>query len=196
MPVIEFFGSVVMVALLVALLLIVGAFFAAAGTGIVLFCLCTGWLPILMCATDPHMNIGDGFVGTWALLSLVIYTIASFAVLTVMFVKPDPDGLPPAWKFLAMFYRYETVQTVRSASETVTASFDGKRFAEAVKDAPTSVYRSMIETRAIRKETERTNANADRLRASVELSEAALEMERLKARQQELQEIINRKKRT
>lgn len=177
-----------------AIVVAVCAAYVAAGAAIVGGCLATGWLPILVCATDVNYSIGSGFFGTWALWSLYIYTAATLGLVGLLFIKPDPDGLPAGWKFLGMFYNYETVTTVSSARKDTDVSFDGNRFAKAVGKAPSSLYSAMLETRAIRKETEKTNAEAERLHASVELSEAAIELEQLKARQKELQNIIDRNK--
>lgn len=179
-----------MLALLVGFLVFwASAFFIIMGTSLLL-----GWIPIFMCATDIYMNVGEGFFGKWALLSIWIYSACSAGVVALMFLKPDPDGLPPGWKFLTMFYTYETVEAATASLGDDTSGFDGNKYVEAVKKAPSSVYHSINETRQMEKATERLNREAERVHSASKLAEASIELEQIKARQKALEEYLKGKK--
>ncbi|MEQ8311057.1 MAG: hypothetical protein RIE24_05375 [Silicimonas sp.] len=177
MPLLEFVGGIIVLG--IALVIIVGGA-AVYGGALVIFgaiLLSTGWIPILMCATDVHMSIGEGFVGTWALWSWWLYLAATIGVIVVMIVRPDPDGLPPALKFVAMFYTYDTVRAVKGVS------VDAAGFVRAAKQRASSVYDARLEERAMRQEEVRIRAEAKRTKAAAVLAEAAIEREEQRARQ-------------
>lgn len=186
MPFIEIVFQIVL--LVVALAFIAGAYFVGGIVilGIGALILATGWIPILMCASDINMNMGEGVFGTWALWSWFLYLAATGVVLTVMTVKPDPDGLPPTFKFLALFYRYPTVEAVRGATVDAAEFVRG-----AAKDAG-SVYGARMEERAMRREAERVNAEAARAQAAADLAEAAVKREQERARRDTYQEAQKR----
>lgn len=184
MAFLEFIGTIIAVILVIVLCLgalgvYVGFAIAAAS-----FLLATGWIPIFMCATDYHMNIGTGFVGTWAMYSIFVYSATSALFLAVMVIRPDPDGLPPAWKFLALLYKYETVEI---ANATASGSeFDAKKFSTAANKPAQSTYQSIDEARKLEAANKKLQAEVNRKEESRKAAEVAMKIEILKAEEAEL----------
>jgi hypothetical protein len=135
MPFIEFIFSIIA---LVVGIVILGMGIAA--IGIILFYIMlaivlTGWIPILMAASDPEFTIGfeNGFVGKWAAIATIAYILGSLGIIALWFVKPDPDGLPPGWKFMSNFYTYTPAATAKSSIHAQDRSWDTKGFFDGVK---------------------------------------------------------------
>ncbi|WP_136660966.1 hypothetical protein [Nitratireductor sp. XY-223] len=190
MPFLEFLFGLITLAIALAFIGFCLAFYGLLFVGIFTACLFLGWIPILACLSDPDMTIGVGFMGTWALWSLYLYgTIAALAIGLRIF-WPDPDGLPPALKFLSLFYRLETVMVARTARTQTNTTFDGRRFRKAVNQAPSSVFETEIETRQLEQVTRKLKAERSRLCGAVAASEAAIELEMLKARQATLESFL------
>ena len=104
MPFLEFILALIGLALLLAVT--VGALIVFGGVAciIAIICFFTGWLPIMMCITDPNFTVGVGFIGIWALASLCVYGAIVVGVIIVSFLPLDPTDLPPGLKVLAMIY--------------------------------------------------------------------------------------------
>ena len=189
-----FLEAIFTLILAIIALAIIGAFYGGLFIFILLACLLLGWIPIFMCASDMFMNFGEGFFGTWALWSTYLYTACSLGIIGFMILRPDPDGLPPVLKFAAMFYVHEPVRAARSATSGGESISDWKRFTEAVRDAPSSIFASRMEARAMRKESERMKAQSERMKAAADMAEEAVNMERHKARQQAFEEELKGKR--
>ena len=193
MPFIELVFQLVILAIALAIafygaMLSAGAFLFALGAALLL-----GWIPILMCATDIYMNIGDGIIGTAALISVWVYSLCSIGIIALMWLKPDPDGLPPAFKFVSIFYKFDTVDIAHAAMGKNSATFDGLGFIEAIKNKPTSIYKSLMEERQMKRAAEKMRSEAGRMREATELSKAAVELEQIKAREKVLKKYLKDK---
>ena len=187
-----------LLSLILIILIIVAVIAGVLVGGYVLICVSilgfiTGWLPILMCISDANMNIGEGFIGTWALWSIYLYSTILVGFLGFVLLRPDPDKLPPILKFMSMFYVPETTKAARSAGENANSNFDWRRFAETMRDTPSSIYTSYMQARAMRRESEKMKAESERMKAAADLAEEAVNMERHKARQQAFEEELKGK---
>ena len=119
----------------IAVFIAIIVFGSVAFIGAVLASVAIGWIPILMCAnSDDYFMLGEGFFGSWALYSLWGYTFLSFGWLVLLYTKPDPDGLPPGWKFLGMFY------SMREAYRISADDFSLERFRDGSKNIPATTY--------------------------------------------------------
>lgn len=184
-------GFLSFVGYLIVLVICVGLGIAliAAG-GFVLFwfviiTMLTGWIPILMCATDPDWNIqwtAGGFVGKWAFICMVEYVIASLGILVLMFVRPDPDGLPPAWKFLSMFYVSPSAKKMYAASGVESPEFDFKGFRRSMGNNRAGTYSARVEEKHVREATAHAEAEAERMRLRNDAEKAMFAQEMEKAR--------------
>lgn len=176
MPVIEFFFFLIILSITAVILFYALVAYAVVGLIVLGAILLLGWLPILMCATDIHMNIGEGFIGTWALYSTWAYVLASIGLVGLMIIKPDPDGLPPAWKFLAIFY------SVRENYRATAAGFDPAKFDNVTKTRPDTLYGMRMMERAFRSAETRMK---QRTRKMEEATEAYMHAARDRAKNAE-----------
>lgn len=195
MPFLEFLLGVISFFLIAALLVFAVSIYA----GFILFAVAiltfTGWLPIMVCISDASISVGDpGFWGTWAKYSVIVYLLEALGIVALKFIKPDPDGLPPAFKFLAMFYTFPTAKAGLATAGNADVPFEGEQFAAAVNDAPSSIIGAKLEARQMRQATEQVKAEAERVQSASELAEAAIELEQLRARQRALEDFIEQKK--
>ena len=186
MPFLEGIGNIISIALALAFIAGFAVVFAGGFGFFLLGLLATGWIPIMMCATDININIGEYFVGTWALWSLWLYGGMSAVVVGLMTVRPDPDGLPPTLKFLAMFYRYDTVEAVKGAA------VDAAQFSEAAAQKSRTVVAARMEEYAMKRETAQQQAEAARSKAAAALADAALERELAQYTERELKEAAKK----
>ena len=192
MPFLEFLGTMI---LLVIAVVVLGYALAAAGViyfGILVAFSLLGWIPIMVCATDYHYSIGFGGStwGTLAAISLIIYSAETLVLLVVAFVRPDPDNLPPGFKFLSQFY------LVREKIRVSQKDFDAGQYAEAFNRQPKTIfgmrmmndvykrYQTMMHKRAAVME----EATEDYLNTVNDRAKAAERMARAKARQQAAEE--------
>ena len=192
MPFLEFLGTMI---LLVIAVVVLGYALAAAGViyfGILVAFSLLGWIPIMVCATDYHYSIGFGGStwGTLAAISLIIYSAEALVLLVVAFVRPDPDNLPPGFKFLSQFY------LVREKIRVSQKDFDAGRYAEAFNRQPKTIfgmrmmndvykrYQTMMHKRAADME----EATEDYLNTVNDRAKAAERMARARARQQAAEE--------
>lgn len=179
----------------------------AYGAAIVLgICALTGWIPILMCATDPDFAIGFqyGFVGGWAAIATIIYAASSIGVIILSFVKPDPDGLPPAWKFLSNFYTYKPAATAKPSIHAQDRSWDMKGFSDSLKKgAPSWGYHKATSGAQMREQAGTARKEAERLRRendkrateikeASDLADAMMDLEREKARREGFKETTEK----
>lgn len=188
MAFLEFLGTSI---LLVIVLIVAGYALAAAGIlyfGVLVAFSLLGWIPIMVCATDYHYSIGFGGStwGTLAAISLIIYSAETLVLLVVAFVRPDPDNLPPGFKFLSQFY------LVREKIRVSQKDFDVGQYAEAFNHQPKTIfgmrmmnnvykrYQTMMHTRAAVME----EATEDYLKTVKDRSQAAERVARAKARKE------------
>ncbi len=115
MPFLEFLLALIVLALLVVLA--VGALIILGGLVCIIAIICyyTGWIPIVMCVTDPNFSVGVGFVGIWALASLCVYGVVALEGILVLFLPLNPAELPDRWKFLEMYYSTPIGKAVTAA---------------------------------------------------------------------------------
>ena len=157
MPVLEFI-AIVIVVIIIAYLAIGLATSATIGLAIFVgVCLAIGWVPILMCATDTYFVIGEGFFGNWALISLWIYTFCSIGIFVMMWLVPDPDGLPPNFRFLGAFY------SVRDTLRANATNFDPSKFRDASTGKPRTAYGAKMMEQVFKKAETRLRRRASRL---------------------------------
>jgi len=185
MPFLELLAALIIVPIAVAILIGLSAVYAGIAVFIAGFVILTGWIPIMMCATDFMFNIGSGFVGKWAEYSLYGYTAISACLLGVMIIRPDPDGLPPAWKFIAGFYKVRETKLATATNLNVSEygkipavppTAIGKRMAKSVADHGTA----KLNERAVKRNKE-TNDYLDAMRRRAEAAEEAAKAEAAKA---------------
>ena len=191
MPFLELVGNLILWVILLGLLGVV--LYAAAGAFMVIFfgTLLLGWIPILMCASDPEMFIrwhGTsgfwGFFEQWAYLAMVEYWATTAIIIFLAVFRPDPDGLPPALKVFALFY-------VTPAAQAVQAR-DAEAFIRTTHETPKTRYESIIETKQLKKEAENLEREKERRRTQAEVAKAMIELKEVKAREEALKGFIKR----
>ncbi len=157
-----------------------------------------GWIPVFMCASDPDMLIqwenATGFLGffeRWAFLAMLVYSVMSVAIVVLALARPDPDGLPPAWKFIALFYVPPAAKIARAATAR-GASFEPAKFIAAVDDTPSTITGKRMDARGYKKETAHVKAAAERTKEATELAKASIKLAQLRAEQEALEEFMKK----
>lgn len=158
--------------MLVAAVAAVGAAALFIG-GLLAVLACIGWIPILACALYEHYEIGgDTFTGQLALASMWLYMALSAAILIIGFTVEDPDKIPPAYKFLALFYRHP-VEGVRYASAP-------SAYATAAGERSDNPFWARVQARKMRKRASEAEAEAEHYSAAAEAMRAEHEAARAK----------------
>ncbi len=138
----------------------------------------TGWACIIICMMKTGVDIGDSSkIGTLALHGTGVYICVSIAFSIVLSVKPDPDGLPPMWKFLALFHKTRERKTANEVE------FDAGQYAD-VGTTPANAF----EARMWSDVYEHGHAHLAKRRAEVE-EETATYLDKVRARAEEAEKL-------
>ena len=195
MPFLEFLGQAIVWIIGIGLIVVILGVYVVAGGFILLVTLFTGWIPILACATDPEWNIrwSDGsFVENWAFIAMWEYVVVALWAGFLAFVRPDPDGLPPGLKFLAVFYRVPGVIDIQQAARSGNPA-DLSNIGDALQSHGfiSGIFRKM-ETWKYRKVAKELGEEADYREAKAEFARKAAQMERARMKMEEAE--LRRKK--
>jgi hypothetical protein len=133
---------------------------------------------ILSAALDSDVDIGwgYGFSSTIAFLALWLFTIFSAIVLYVSFFVEDPDGLPPGFKAIGLFYRHPAERHLNNAlTRSPSAGRRGSELEKMTEDLRTTSvgifgrYGSMIKERRLRKMKAKLDAESKKIKAASEV---------------------------
>ena len=202
MPFLELLGNLILFAILIAILGVV-LYWAGVALGIVFIAtLVLGWIPILMCASDSEMYIQWdnavgfwGFFERWAFLAMLEYggTTVLIAVLSV--VKPDPDGLPPAFKFLALFYIEPAAKYAYAATGQHAQDFDFQGFRKDMEGVDPSGWWGMVRARKLKKAQDAMERDRAKHDLERELTQAAVDLELAKEKRRAYEEALEEEER-
>lgn len=181
----EVLGGVLIIAIVAVTMAIA---FAAAGAaaavgGLLLAGLaCIGWLPILICAVSVEYEIGAGFTGSLAYFAMWLYLALSGAIIVIGFTVPDPDKIPPGFKFLALFYTHPV--------EGMSLVAAPRRYVAEVTAQPANPIWARVEARRFQKMADDAEARAAHSAAAARLLKAQEELARAEA----LEKAMRRKR--
>lgn len=174
-------GAIALGIALVGLLAATGALAALAG--LLLFGLaCIGWMPILACAIYEHYEIGGNtFTGQLAMAAMWLYLALSAIIIIIGFTVEDPDNIPPAYKFLALFYRHPADgKNLRANPSAYVAS---------VSETSGNRHWSRVQARKLDQMAKDSEAKAEHSAAAARVLKAQEELARAKA----MEEALRRK---
>lgn len=184
MAILEIILSAIISVVSVAVSIVVGGIAAVCLLGITAV---LGWLPILICATDPHLDItlrADASFFEWtAAYSLGVYFALSVGVFVLAFTLEDADGVPPGVKLLGLARASASREELAAAMALGKSSWE--EFFDLTRQAPGGLfkhYKTVLETQRLRRQKIIVEAETERRRAARELAEAATELETEKAR--------------
>lgn len=131
--------------------------------------------PIMSCVGDVTCQMGDSFVGNWAVIGTIYFVILSLAIGVAWFSAPAEDNMPEGLRFLAMIVRHPAHAKARRGVRG--GEFDARQFAEDLKKKPGSTWRRFLDTWNAKHEAEAMRAAAFRYEEEVTVSEEEIEAE-------------------